>query len=269
MPSMQGQCLCGDIHVFWTVNNNHPYGVFCVSTPPQISLHSFTHFSRIYLLHEHYNQSVYLLHHLWKGNTKGLEYNQSTFSLICRNVQHVPSFLFTKKRNAKIKHFFLHNFPLFISQLRNQIIIAYNWKASSQCLSPSVIIHPCAKIINVAQQNSIYNSFAERKLYSPGYCTLGFSPHNLKLNIINKLQTLQCCPSRLCLHDVRATVYCKNLQTEEMLMQVNLRDLFCRQNISQTHFSEKFVQELTYLGLLQDKIEVLLPNTGLQWPGKY
>lgn len=141
MPSMQGQCLCGDIHVFWTEKNDHPYGVFCVSTPPQISLHSFTHFSGIYLLHEHYNQSVYLLHHLWKGNTKGLEYNQSTFSLICRNAQHVPSFLFTKKRNAKIKHFFLYNFPLFISQLRNQIIIAYNWKASSQCLSPSVIIH--------------------------------------------------------------------------------------------------------------------------------
>lgn len=41
-----------------------------------------------------------------------------------------------------------------------------------------------------------------------------------------KLQTLQCCPSRPCLHDVSATVYCKNLHTEEMLMQINLRGDF-------------------------------------------
>lgn len=168
---------------------SHIQGFLC-EYPSTNQLSLFSCFSGIYLPHEHFNQSVYLLDHLQKGNTEGLEYNQRTFSFIWRNAQYVPSFLFTKKKKKEIQKlsisFSCVNFPLFISQLRNQIVMAYNWKASSQCLSPSVIIHPCAKIINVAQQNSIYNSFVERKLYSPGYCPLGFSSHNLKLNIINK-----------------------------------------------------------------------------------
>lgn len=95
-----------------------------------------------------------------------------------------PDFYLQKKKSVSS---YCVNFPLLISHLRSQIIIAYNWKASSHCLTPSLIIHPCAKNVNVAQQSSIYTSFAEHKLYSPGYCTLGFPPHNLKLNIINTI----------------------------------------------------------------------------------
>lgn len=79
------------------------------------------------------------------------------------------------------------NFPFSHFPLRGQIIIADNWKASSHCLTP-IITCPCAKKnIDVEQQSSIYTSFAEHKLCSLEYCRLGFPPHNLKLNVINKI----------------------------------------------------------------------------------
>lgn len=108
--------------------------------------------------------------------------------------------LFTRKKKKKSVSFNHVSFSYFYFPLRSQIIIVYNWKASSHCLTPSVIIHPCAKNINGEQQSSIYTSFADHILYCPECCGLGFPPHNLKLNVINKITdsvtlqtTFACC----------------------------------------------------------------------------
>lgn len=179
-------CLHGGVHVFWIEKSNHSYWIFCMSTPSTNQHSLFICFSGIYLPHEHYNQSTYLLDHLQKENTKRSWIQSKHIFLHLQKCSLCTQLSIYKKKKKKV-FFYYVNFPFFISHLRSQIIIAYNWKASSYCLTPSVIIHPCAKNINVAQQSSIYTSFAEHKLYSPGYCTLGFPSHNLKLNIINKI----------------------------------------------------------------------------------